>query len=259
MRAREIREYFLSRAKRVDREHTVDTFKHGDGEAEVESVGVTWMLTMDAIDEAERLRVNFVITHEPTFYTHYDDVEEVKADPMYLAKRRRLDDVGLTVLRLHDCWDHWPEIGIGPSLAKLLKLTRLETGGGNVKVYGTEVPTTLDAFARLVREKLGMDAVQVMGDGGAKVERVGLAFGMSGGLVRLRGYVAMKTDVVVAGELINWQDIRYLQDNRCPLILTDHAASENPGMRSLARFVQEQFGVPTHFIEVGCPFRTLMR
>ena len=259
MRAREIREYFLSRADRVDPEHTVDTFKHGDPETEVGGVGVTWMLTMDAIDEAERLGVNFFITHEPTFYTHYDDVEEVKDDPMYQAKRKRLDEAGLTVLRLHDCWDHWPEIGIGPTLAKLLGLTLLERGEGNVKVYGAATPTTLDAFARLVREKLGMDAVQVMGPADAQVERVGLAFGMSGGLVRLRGYVAMKTDVIVAGELIHWQDIRYLQDNKCPLILTDHAASENPGMRSLAEFVQEQFGVPTHFIETGPPFRTLMR
>ena len=257
MKARDIREYFLSGADRVDPEHTVDTFKHGDGEIEVESVGVTWMLTMDAIDEAERLGVNFVITHEPTFYTHYDDVEEVKDDPMYQAKRRRLDEVGLTVLRLHDCWDHWPEIGIGPSLAKLLELTLVETGDRNPRIYGTRAPTTLDAFAREVREKLGMDAVQVMGDADAKVERVGLAFGMSGGLVRLRGYVAMKTDVIVAGELIHWQDIRYLQDNKCPLILTDHAASENPGMRSLAEFVQEQFGVPTHFIETGPALRTL--
>ena len=257
MRAREIREYFLSRSKRVNREHTVDTFKHGDAETEVESVGVTWMLTMDAIDEAERLGVNFVITHEPTFYTHYDDVEEVKDDPMYLAKRRRLDEAGLTVLRLHDCWDGWPEIGVAASLARLLGLRRLKTGDGNPKIYGTQAPTVLDAFARLVRDKLGMDAVQVMGDGEAKVERVGLASGMSGGLVRLRGFVAMKTDVVVAGELINWQDIRYLQDNRCPLILTDHAASENPGMRSLARLVQEQFGVPTHFIETGPALRTL--
>ena len=259
MRASDIREYFLSHADWVNRETTVDTFKHGDPDVEVTSVGVTWMLTMDAIDEAERLGVNFVITHEPTFYTHYDDVEEVKDDPAYLAKRKRLDETALTVLRLHDSWDNWPDVGIGASLVKLLGLTRLDTGEQKVKVYGTSPVTTLDAFAGLVRRKLGMDAVQVMGDGETPVARVGTCFGMSGGLVRLRRYVAAGVDCIVAGEMINWQDVRYLQDNRCPLIMTDHAASENPGMQSMARLVTETFDVPAHFIETGPALRTHTR
>jgi len=259
MKAREIREYFLSHADWVNRETTVDTFKHGDPEVEVTSVGVTWMLTMDAIDEAEKLGVNFVITHEPTFYTHTDDVEEVGDDPVYLAKRKRLDEAGLTVLRIHDSWDNRPDVGIGPTLVKLLGLTRLEGDEHKVKVYRPESATTLDAFAALVRDRLGMDAVQVMGDGERPVTRVGTCFGMSGGLVRLRRYVAAAVDCIVAGEMINWQDVRYLQDNRCPLIMTDHAASENPGMRSMTRLVTETFGVPAHFIETGPALRTEAR
>ena len=257
MKAREIREYIVSRAGWVDKARTVDTFKHGEADIEVTSAAVTWMLTMDAIDEAERLGVNFVITHEPTFYSHHDDVELVKDDAVYRAKRKRLDEAGLTVLRIHDSWDPWPEIGIGATLASLLELTRLETGGRNRKIYGTKEPTSLDAFARFVREKLGMDAVGVMGDGGTPVERVGLAFGAIGGLESMRRFLRMNPDVVVAGELCNWSDVRYLQDNRCALVLTDHAASENPGLRSLARFVAKQFGVETHFIEVGPALRTL--
>ena len=158
MKAREIREHIVSRAGWVDKAKTVDTFKHGEADVEVTSAAVTWMLTMDAIDEAERLGVNFVITHEPTFYSHHDDVELVKDDAVYHAKRKRLDEVGLTVLRIHDSWDPWPEIGIGATLASLLELTRLETGDRNRKIYGTKEPTSLDAFAAFVREKLGMDA-----------------------------------------------------------------------------------------------------
>jgi len=256
MRASEIREYFISRADWVNRETTVDTFKFGDPDVAVRSVGVTWMLTMDAIDAAERLMVNFVVTHEPTFWTHRDVVDEVRDHPAYLAKVRRLEETGLTVMRLHDCWDWWPEIGIAASLAKRLGLTLIETGGHNAKVYAVDAPTTLDVFARFVRDRLGMDAVQVMGDGAAPVARVGSCFGMSGGLARLGAYVDMRPDVIVAGELINWQDVRYLQDNRLPLILTDHAASENPGMKSLAKFLTDTFDVPAHFIETGPALRT---
>jgi len=257
VKAREIRETILKHADWVNHETTVDTFKHGDPDIEVESVGVTWMLTMDAIDEAQALGVNFIITHEPTFYTHRDETDEVKDDPAYLAKIKRLDETGLTVMRCHDAWDWWPEIGVCASLAGLLGLSLIEEGEHRTKVFTPGAPTTLDGFAGFVREKLGMDAVQVMGDGNAAVRRVGLCFGMSGGLPRLRAHVAMKIDVIVAGELVNWQDIRYLQDNRCPLILTDHAASENPGIKSLAKFVTQTFNIPAHYIETGPALRCL--
>jgi len=161
------------------------------------------------------------------------------------------------VFRCHDAWDWWPDVGICASLATLLALSLIDEGEHRSKVFAPGAPTTLGAFARLVCEKLGMDAVQVMGDDGATIERVGLCFGMSGGLPRLGSYVAQKVDVIVAGELINWQDIRYLQDNRCPLILTDHAASENPGMKSLAGYVEETFSIPAHFIETGPALRTV--
>jgi putative NIF3 family GTP cyclohydrolase 1 type 2 len=256
MRASEIREYFISRSDRVNPETTVDTFKCGDPEVEVQSVGVTWMLTMGAIDEARRLGVNFVITHEPIFYTHRDETAEVADDPAYLAKAERLEEASLTVLRLHDCWDWWPEIGVCASLATLLELALVDEGPHHTKVFAVHHPAALDDFAAFVRDRLSMDAVQVMGDGAKRVERVGLCFGMSGGLPRLRAYCAQSIDCIVAGELINWQDVRYLQDNRMPLVLTDHAASENPGMRSLAEFVRGAFGVEAHFIETGPALRT---
>ncbi len=63
MKAREIREHILRRAHWVDPIKTVDTFKHGDPDVEVKKVAVTWMLTMKAVDEAERAGANVVVTH----------------------------------------------------------------------------------------------------------------------------------------------------------------------------------------------------
>lgn len=259
MKARKIREYILSRADWVDKERTVDTFKHGDPETEVKAAAVTWMLTMSVIDEVKSLGANLVITHEPTFYTHTDDVEQVKNDPVYLAKRERLDEAALTVLRIHDSWDTWPDIGIVGSLAALLELTELDARDRGRKVYGMKGPCRLDAFACLVRDRLGMDAVGMMGDGERRIRRVSLACGAMGGLDSMRKFLSLRPDVIVAGELSHWQDVRFLEDNGCSLVLTDHAASENPGMRSLAEFVQRQFGIPAHFIEVGPPLRTMAR
>ena len=83
MKASEIRETIIRRARWVNRKTTVDTFKHGDPDVEVTGAVVTWMLTMDVIDEAERMGVNLVVTHEPTFYSHRDEIAPVKRDPVY--------------------------------------------------------------------------------------------------------------------------------------------------------------------------------
>lgn len=256
MKAREIREYFRQHADWVNWEKSVDTFKMGDPDVEVESAAVLWMLTLEALDEVKALGADLVVTHEPTFFDHFDDVTQVAADPVYLNKRKALEEAGVTVLRIHDSWDSFPEIGIGASLAKLLDLTEVASAGRNYKCYSM-TRRTLDAFAANVCDKLGMDAVGVMGDGSRKVERVGLSFGAIGGIPSMQKFLSMDPDVIVAGELCNWRDIRYLQDARCPLILTDHAASENPGMRSLAQFLTRQFAIKATYVDVPSPFKTL--
>ena len=256
MKAREIREHFLQHADWVDRDRTVDTFKHGDPEVEVRSAAVMWMLTNEAVERVRELGANLVVAHEPTFFGHFDDAEEVKDDPVYLAKRRRLDEAGLTVLRIHDSWDVWPEIGVGASLARLLGLRLAQERDPVRRCYAVE-PTTLEGFARSVRAKLGMDAVSMMGDPGRMVRRVGLAFGMIAGIPSMQAFLAMKPDVILAGELCHWRDVRYLEDAGAALVLTDHAASENPGMKSLAQFLEKQFRIPAHYVEVGSPFRTV--
>ena len=256
MKAREIREHILRRAPWVDPAKTVDTFKHGDPDVEVRSLATTWMLTMKAIDEAERLGVNFVVTHEPTFFDHFDAVEDVRNDATYRAKRRRLDRAGLTVLRIHDSWDSWPGIGIGDSLAKALDLKVVAQADCLIKAARTARPTTLGAFATFARKRLKMDGVGVMGDPRAPVRRVGLSFGALGGLDSMRKFLSLNIDVLLAGELCNWREIRYLADAGCPLILADHGTTEEPGMRALGQYLGDTFGVPTHFIEVGSCLRT---
>ena len=256
MKARDVREHILRRAPWVDPQNTVDTFKHGDPDVEVCALATTWMLTMKAVDEAERLGVNLVVTHEPTFFSHHDALEDVRNDEVYRAKRRRLDRAGLTVLRIHDAWDTWPGIGIGDSLAAALDLKIVAQADSLIKVGATPKPVSLGRFATFARKRLGMDGVALMGDPAATVRRVALSFGALGGLDAMRKFLALKPDVLLAGELTNWREIRYLADAACPVILADHATTEEPGMRSLATYLHETFRVPAHFIPVGSCLRT---
>src|SRR5713101_7317261 len=52
---------------------TVDTFKSGNPETPVTGIAVTMMATLDVLQRATANGQNLIITHEPTFFNHYDD------------------------------------------------------------------------------------------------------------------------------------------------------------------------------------------
>ncbi|HET9384464.1 MAG TPA: Nif3-like dinuclear metal center hexameric protein, partial [Gemmatimonadales bacterium] len=70
-------------------EPTVDTFKDGDPATPVTGIAVTMMATFDVLQRAAARGANLVITHEPTFYDHFDklDVLEAEHDSVTAAKR----------------------------------------------------------------------------------------------------------------------------------------------------------------------------
>jgi len=66
-------------------EETVDTFKVGDPDALVSGVATRFLATVDVLRRARAEGLNFVITHEPTFYHHRDDTTVLEGDPILAA------------------------------------------------------------------------------------------------------------------------------------------------------------------------------
>lgn len=56
---------------------TVDTFKVCDPDIKVTGIAVTMMATFDVLQRAAASGANLIITHEPTFYNHLDDFNEI--------------------------------------------------------------------------------------------------------------------------------------------------------------------------------------
>src|ERR1700761_2113358 len=84
---------------------TVDTFKAGNPDTPVTGVAVTMMATMDVLERAAAKGLNFVITHEPTFYAHLDTPEGVpESDLVWAEKRAFIEKHGMVVWRFHDHW-----------------------------------------------------------------------------------------------------------------------------------------------------------
>ena len=68
-------------------------------------IAVTMMATMDVLERASAQGLNFVITHEPTFYAHLDVPEGLpESDPVWAEKRAFIEKHGMVVWRFHDHW-----------------------------------------------------------------------------------------------------------------------------------------------------------
>ncbi|MFH1879585.1 MAG: Nif3-like dinuclear metal center hexameric protein, partial [Bacillota bacterium] len=68
---------------RLPEDKTCDHLMAGSLDSEVKKIGSTFMATVDVIREAAAQGVNFIITHEPTWFTGKDDTEWLEGDSVY--------------------------------------------------------------------------------------------------------------------------------------------------------------------------------
>ena len=54
---------------------------------------------LTVIRKAAELRAELIITHEPTWFTGRDDTGWLEGDPVYLLKKRLIEDTGVAIWR----------------------------------------------------------------------------------------------------------------------------------------------------------------
>ena len=64
----------------------VDRFIAGGPETVVRGVATVMMCSFDALKDSLKAGCNFVITHEPTYWSHQDRLDELRDDPLYKVK-----------------------------------------------------------------------------------------------------------------------------------------------------------------------------
>ena len=67
-------------------DETVDTYKSGGSDDEITGVATTFLSNLDVLKRAKAQGLNMVITHEPTFYNHFDHIEPYENDPILQEK-----------------------------------------------------------------------------------------------------------------------------------------------------------------------------
>ena len=258
MKVRDILEHFLSRADWVDREKTVDRVIVGDPDQEVSRCMVTWIPSFAAVRAAVERDVDLLMCHEPTFWHHRDD--RPGDDLRSVAKMRFIEEHGLVIMRNHDSWVRWPDIGIPWAWAQFLGLGQEPTqigASGYQHRYDIE-PVALNDFARRVAKAcapIGEPMVQVTGDGSKPVSKIGVGTGCG---CNIDAYLGMGCDcsVVCDDGSCYWSGIQMAEDSDHPVIRVNHGTSEEPGMVTLTQYINDSIdGVQAELLPHGSTFR----
>jgi len=242
----------------LDPETTVDTFKSGGPDVEVTGIAVSWMSTSAALERALGLGCNVFVTHEPTYYNHLDacDSPIFELDGVR-EKRDFIEASGMSIIRCHDLWDQVPGVGIPDAWGEALGLGRVVGGEGYYRVYGVSGRSAGEVASQVAARSVqyGQEAVQLIGDPDTSVTRVAIG---TGAITPLFTYVTKyQIDLAICTDdgFTYWQHGAYAADAGLPVIVVNHATSEEPGMIRLAETIQRRFPtVPVHYIPHGCMY-----
>jgi putative NIF3 family GTP cyclohydrolase 1 type 2 len=234
-----------------------DAFHAGDPSIVVKGVATTVMSTFDVLQQAAKAGRNFIISHEPTFYTGNDNVTDLTNDPMYLRKVAFVKANGLAVFRFHDNWHARRPEPMGQGLAEFL-------GWGAMRsVEDLEVfvipATTVGDVAKLIEQELSVRSYRVIGLGKTRVTRVGFLPGTPPSATAA-SHLFPKVDLILAGEQREWEGVYYAHDTVAAgeakaMITLGHAASEDPGMKLCAEWLKTFItDLPVQWIPAGEPF-----
>ncbi len=239
-------------------DQTVDTFKAGDPEMAVTGIATTFLATLEVLQKAKAAGLNMVITHEPTFYNHFDETNSLAGDPILQAKQDYIRDNDLIVFRYHDHIHQTDPDGIYKGVIDELGWEGNET---QQRPYVYSVPpTSLKALVESLQNTYKTANIRVVGDANMPVSQLGLVLGAAGSARQITCLQRSDVEVLIVGETHEWETVEYVRDavalgKKKALILLGHAISEEGGMRYCADWLRGFISeVPVQFIPATDPF-----
>ena len=240
---------------------TVDTFKAGDPDTRVTGIAVTMMATFDVLQRTAASGANLIITHEPTFYNHLDDLKEIpqkENDAVLAEKLAFIKEHHLVVWRFHDHWHRRTPDGIEAGMTHALGWEAFQDKQNQYLFTIPEI--TLDKLAAELKTRLELRTVRVVGDPQMKITRVALSPGAAGMQREIGALENPDIQLLITGESREWETVEYAADavsekKNKALIVLGHIPSEQAGMEECTRwlktFVTE---VPVKFVPAAQPF-----
>ena len=236
---------------------TVDTFKGGNPEDEVKGIATTFIATFDVLKKAKSKGLNFIMTHEPTYYNHFDETAQFEDDKVVAEKMRFIKDNHLIIFRFHDHWHMTNPDGIITGMISKLGWGEYLQDKKNM-IF--ELPKmTVKDLATSLQKEFNAPAVRVVGDPGMEVTNAALVVGAPGSMPQIKSLERDDMEVLIAGETHEWETVEYVRDavsmgKKKALILIGHLNSEEAGMNYCAEWLKGFIkDIPVEFIPSGDP------
>jgi len=259
---------------------TCDGYKFGGPDTEVTGVVTTFMATVEVLRAARARGANMIITHEPTYFTGRDTTDWLQQDPVYLEKQKLLQQGNFVVWRYHDGmhrmqpdaiyegllaelgWQQYRQPAAPPPAMRPNGPMDFEESFSDYYVLPS---TKLCDLAAFLKQKLQMNAVQVIGDGQMECTRVGVlvgggSLGFGDEAMPMKVMRAKNLDVLVCGEITEWTLCAYVNDasqlgRHRALIIIGHERTEEWGMKHMATWLAPLVPeVPVSFLNAKEPF-----
>lgn len=240
------------------REQTVDRIIAGTPDTQVHGIATTMMATLDVVQRAAAGGKNMVITHEPTFYSHQDTIDDLKNDPTYQYKLDFLQKNNMVVFHFHDHWHgHHPD-GIATGMAHELGWEKF-MDAENPKLF--KFPAmSLSHLAKNIKSRLKARTMRVLGDPHLSITKAIASWGYVSQFPGIPLLARPEIDVLIVGETREWELVEYAQDmissgKKKALIVIGHVLSEQAGMKYCAEWLKPLVPqVPVEFVPATEPF-----
>ena len=221
--------------------NTVDTLKSGSPDTVVTGIVTSMFATIDVIRKAIDLGANFIIVHEPTFYNHVDATDWLKDDDVLQYKIDLLNKHNIAVWRNHDTIHTLKPDGVTKGVLEQLEWQQY--AGRDIPNILTFPPTSLKDLVAHAKEKLRIEKVRFIGDPAQSCTKVLFMPGASGGTRQIQSIGKVKPDVLMCGEIAEWETAEYVRDARAKgdniaLVVLGHIASEEPGSEFMLQWLK---------------------
>lgn len=241
------------------RAQTVDNIIAGSADTPVKGIATTMMATLDVVRRAAAAGKNMVITHESTFFSHQDRVDQLLKDETYLHKLDFLNKNKMVVFHFHDHLHGLkPMDGVAKGMIRELGWEKYNDPQNFRQFSFPDIP--LAKLAKELETKLKIRTMRVIGDPNLPIKRAMASWGNCSLMPGVPFISQSGVDVLIIGETHEWELVEYVQDmissgQKKALIVLGHVVSEQSGMKFCADwlkgFVTE---VPIEFIAAAEPF-----
>ena len=260
MKVKELNAYLKSLEK-IDFPNSVDRIIIGNPDTEIKKIGTCWLPYWETLKEAKRLGVNVIVTHEPTFYHHFDlDAKDKTYPKLIAAKKKWILKNKMAIIRCHDVLDRIrTDFGIPYSWGEALGFSRKDiiqsphyynvykVAAAPAKVWAQKIANRL--------KKLNQSGVEFYGEGDRMVKSIVVGTGCYANPLKAP---KLKWDLFVAIDdaIMTWCQAVYSRDTGAPMVVVNHGTSEDWALKKLADHLNEKFSeIKSVYFPQGCTYR----